>query len=616
MMNTRVRTALQTMKAPLSHDSNKKEKMEKSQGSRALGTGKALTNRRRSNRERKMALLQDVDKLKRKLRHEENVHRALERAFTRPLGALPRLPPYLPPSTLELLAEVAVLEEEVVRLEEQVVNFRQGLYQEAVYTSSKRNVENLNESIEQSPVRSSKHQRSKSLSINEMSSVTTIGKPQPSLARSVSSRKLLPPDSTYDRNGQCFSRPTNGRQASTKLNSASGDVRGKENQSFANAVKDKQSPEKKIPKVVTPAKRLPTKHESADKCLDALKSQLDGRLVDQERAQESPSGSSDDKVSEADSTPNKISEDTVRCLCSIFVRLSTSKDKAMESGILPSQPVANSQEISRESEFQDPYGICSDSKTRDIGLYKNLCTIEANTVDLSRIMNALFLIHRLKFLLGKLASVNLDGLSHQQKLAFWINTYNSCMMNAILEHGIPETPESVVGLMQKATIVVGGHLLNAITIEHFILRLPFHLKFTCSKAAKYDEMKARNIFGLEWSEPLVTFALACGSWSSPAVRVYTASHVEDELETAKRDYLQAAVAISRTNKLIIPKVLDWYLLDFAKNLESLLDWVCLQLTNEQRNEAVKCLKRKGKEPLSQLVQVMPYDFSFRLLLGR
>jgi len=38
-----------------------------------------------------------VDKLKRKLRHEENVHRALERAFTRPFGSLPRLPPYLPP---------------------------------------------------------------------------------------------------------------------------------------------------------------------------------------------------------------------------------------------------------------------------------------------------------------------------------------------------------------------------------------------------------------------------------------------------------------------------------------------------------------------------------------
>ena len=35
--------------------------------------------------------------------------------------------------TLELLAEVAVLEEEVVRLEEQVVNFRQGLYQDVIW---------------------------------------------------------------------------------------------------------------------------------------------------------------------------------------------------------------------------------------------------------------------------------------------------------------------------------------------------------------------------------------------------------------------------------------------------------------------------------------------------
>lgn len=39
-----------------------------------------------------------VENLKKKLKHEENVHRALQRAFNRPLGALPRLPPYLPQS--------------------------------------------------------------------------------------------------------------------------------------------------------------------------------------------------------------------------------------------------------------------------------------------------------------------------------------------------------------------------------------------------------------------------------------------------------------------------------------------------------------------------------------
>lgn len=98
--------------------------------------------------------------------------------------------------------------------------------------------------------------------------------------------------------------------------------------------------------------------------------------------------------------------------------------------------------------------------------------------------------------------------------------------------------------------------------------------------------------------------------------MYTASRVEDELEAAKRDYLQAAVGISTTNKLIIPKLLDWYLLDFAKDLEALLDWVCLQLPDDLRNKMVKWLEVKGREPLSQLVHVMPYNFSFRYLIHR
>lgn len=99
------------------------------------------------------------------------------------------------------------------------------------------------------------------------------------------------------------------------------------------------------------------------------------------------------------------------------------------------------------------------------------------------------------------------------------------------------------------------------------------------------------------------------------VRVYTASQVENELEAAKRDYLHAAVGMTNTNKVIIPKLLDWYLLDFAKDLESLLDWLCLQLPHDLRNEAIKCLQRSGREPpVSQLVQIVPYEFSFRLLL--
>ncbi|KAG6674762.1 hypothetical protein I3842_15G061400 [Carya illinoinensis] len=563
-MNARVRTKLQSMQSPLKY-----EKLDM-QGSKVNDAAKATASQRPSSKERKVALQQDVDKLKKKLRHEENIHRALDRAFSRPLGALPRLPPYLPAYTLELLAEVAVLEEEVVRLEQQVVHFRQDLYQEAVYiSSSKRGAENSADSYAPYPVKNHKPERRKFSTLNGCDS-------------SVSTRRHKP--------------------------SLSDDVRGQEDQSCTKSVKNvKGSSIHKPQSVKTPVKRPLISHRSAEKRLDHQNLQVECRLNDQHslEARTPDEGPGDDG-------PNRISENIVECLSSILLRMSLKKNQSTAEN-LPSILTSSTRESSEETNYWDPYGVCSVYGKRDIGPYKKFCRIEAGSINPNRTANSVFLLRRLKLFLEKLASVNLESLIHQEKLAFWINIYNSCMMNAFLEHGIPESPEMVVALMQKATINVGGHLLNAITIEHFILRLPYRSKYTFVKGAKNDEKTRRSIFGLEFSEPLVTFALCCGSWSSPAVRVYTASQVEKELEVAKREYLQAAVGIS-TTKFAIPKLLDWYLLDFAKDLESLLDWICLQLPSELAKEAIGCVERGKKEPLSQFVQIIPYEFSFRYLL--
>ena len=237
--------------------------------------------------------------------------------------------------TLELLAEVAVLEEEVVRLEEQVVSFRQGLYQEAVYISSKTN--GLNE----------KHQRSKSMSQHELKSmITPPKKHQQSLSpsRSISSRKLFSSDQTV-----------NDKQASPKPNVSSVvtkpvDVRGKENQTSSNGLKDKkdkESPEKRIMKPLI---------------------KLDDRLADQDKTHECVSESV-----QSGTAANRVSEDLLKCLVSIFLRISSSKDIVL-----------------------DPYRNCSEWRTRELGEYKNLCSVDASSIDLGRRINALFLIHRLK----------------------------------------------------------------------------------------------------------------------------------------------------------------------------------------------------------------------------
>lgn len=558
------------MKAPMKHQNDKLDMQR-----RALNdAAKSTKSKRASSKERKVALQQDVDKLKKKLRHEENVHRALERAFTRPLGALPRLPPYLPPYTLELLAEVAVLEEEVVRLEEQVVHFRQDLYQEAVYiSSSKRSIDNSADLSAPYPVKNHKLEQRKFSPQNVGDSAISTRRHKPSL---------------------------------------SDDGRGKEDQLCTNSTMNhKGFSTHKFQTLKPQVKRPLIGHRSAEKRLDPKNLRLECRVKDQ-GSLEVRTPVIPDAGPSGDDSPNQISENILKCLSSILLRMNSMKNRRTTENV-PSLSTLRTQESSEETEYRDPYGIRSEVGKIDIGPYKKLFPIEAGSINPNQTATSMFLLHRLKLLLGKLASVNLENLTHQEKLAFWINIYNSSMMNAFLEHGIPESPKMVVALMQKATINVGGHFLNAITIEHFILRLPYHSKYTFSKSAKNDEKTARSMFGLELSEPLVTFALSCGSWSSPAVRVYTASQVENELEAAKREYLQAAVGIS-TTKFVIPKLLDWYLLDFAKDLESLLDWICLQLPSELAKEAIKCLERGKNEPLSQFVQVMPYEFSFRYLL--
>ncbi|XP_042438116.1 uncharacterized protein LOC122023818 isoform X1 [Zingiber officinale] len=525
MNNSRLRTTSPVVKVPVKRikETNKEKKLEM-QANKSIGTKEGF-NRRQSKSEKKLALEQDVDKLKKKLRQEENVHRALERAFTRPLGVLPRLPPYLPSQTLELLAEVAVLEEEVVRLEEQVVNFWQGLYQEAIYISISKKI------------------------------------------------KANASDGSFDEQlKQCESLVSAKTPHLRRYSRRSSSLDFSENQQG----KENRSPVKKVPKA---------------------------------RQEMALSDASDEVSFDKSSGPNELSEDILKCLMNIFLRIVSSKSPDdMET----SSSSSGSYENFVEMDSRDPYGICARFGKRDIGPYKHF-----RSVEVSSNMPSTFR-HRLKPLFRKLESVDISNLTHWQKLAFWINIYNSCMMNAFLEQGIPTSPEMIVALMPKAVINVGGHLLSAMTIEHFILRLPCHIKDAkvSMKGPKNESTIIRGVFGLEWPEPLVTFALSCGSWSSPAVRVYTAAQVEKELATAKRDYLQAAVGISKPNKLAIPKLLHWYLPDFAKDLESLMDWICSQLPRPLRTEAVECLETSRVSASRQAIQILPYEFRFRYLLAQ
>lgn len=85
----------------------------------------------------------------------------------------------------------------------------------------------------------------------------------------------------------------------------------------------------------------------------------------------------------------------MKCLSSILLRMSTVKSKGTADA-LPSLSAIVSQESREETEFRDPYGICSQFGKRDIGPYKHLFAIEAHSINPNRTSSSMFLLHRLK----------------------------------------------------------------------------------------------------------------------------------------------------------------------------------------------------------------------------
>ncbi|RVW75023.1 hypothetical protein CK203_053687 [Vitis vinifera] len=98
-----------------------------------------------------------------------------------------------------------------------------------------------------------------------------------------------------------------------------------------------------------------------------------------------------------------------------------------------------------------------------------------------------------------------------------------------------------------------GHSFSAAAIEYVILKMkpPVHrpqiaLLLALHKLKVSEELRKS---GIDACEPLVAFAFSCGMYSSPAIRIYTAKKVREELQEAQRDFIGASVGLSSKGRL-------------------------------------------------------------------
>ncbi|KAG4943463.1 hypothetical protein AAZX31_17G151800 [Glycine max] len=72
------------------------------------------------------------------------------------------------------------------------------------------------------------------------------------------------------------------------------------------------------------------------------------------------------------------------------------------------------------------------------------------------------LLRKLRILMSNLQTVDLKSLTNQQKLAFWINVYNACIMHGFIQYGVPSTPEKLLALMNKIySKMIGNVMIDA-----------------------------------------------------------------------------------------------------------------------------------------------------------
>ncbi|KAF8051221.1 hypothetical protein N665_1776s0009 [Sinapis alba] len=329
-------------------------------------------------------------------------------------------------------------------------------------------------------------------------------------------------------------------------------------------------------------------------------------------------------------TPNKLSEGMVKCMSEIYCKLAE-PPSALHEGLSSPNSSLSSSAFSPSDQYDTSSPGLGNNSSFDVrldnssfhaqgekdfsGPYSNMVEVLCIYRDAKKANEVEDLLQNFKSLISRLEEVDPSKLKHEEKLAFWINVHNALVMHAFLAYGIPQNNVKRVLLLLKAAYNVGGHTVSAEAIQSSILGCKMahpgqwlRLLFASKKFKAGDE---RLAYAINHSEPLLHFALTSGSHSDPPVRVYTPKRIQQELETSKEDYIRMNLSF-RNQKLQLPKLVE----TFAKE-SGLCPAGLTQMVNRSVPESLrKCFNKcqSGSSKSRKPIDWIPHSFTFRYLI--
>ncbi|KAK7330777.1 hypothetical protein VNO77_24977 [Canavalia gladiata] len=315
--------------------------------------------------------------------------------------------------------------------------------------------------------------------------------------------------------------------------------------------------------------------------------------------------------------PSKLSEEMVRCMATVYcwLRSATSVYENCRSPLLSR---------SSTNAIQPRHGI-GDGREWSCKSAVEISWISTHKRHSSHSSHASHAITNYRVLVEQLERVNVAQMEFDSQIAFWINVHNALVMHAYLAYGIPQGSLRRLALFHKAAYNIGGHIISANAIEQMIFcfrtpRIGRWLESIMSAALRKRNGEERQLLcsklGLSNSQPLVCFALCTGALSDPVLKVYSASNISEELNTAKREFLQENVIVKKSRKVFLPKLVERFSREASISVDDLLGWVMESVDKKLRDSIQRCLNPKSSKKPSQIIEWLPYSSRFRYVFSR
>lgn len=155
-------------------------------------------------------------------------------------------------------------------------------------------------------------------------------------------------------------------------------------------------------------------------------------------------------------------------------------------------------------------------------------------------------------------------VTREQKLAFWINLYNTIVVQGIVELELASSVRDVTNFFTHICYKIGNYIFSPDEIEHGILRSNASPPYRIFSIFRRND--PRRQFALNKSDPRIHFALVCGSRSCAPIRFYQASVIDEQLDTATRNFINSSevVILPEKNKILLSQIFNWYSNDLGK----------------------------------------------------